>query len=146
LAVHLQPQAKAPGSVWSTRRTYLFLLAAPGDLIALQVPVVSRDNIRTPRRITGGRKLTALTEHWYRGAGVDGEPVEVFLGELFGGGAGGVDDANWIVAVENRDGQGTGPAGVCAGLREASWAGHHECGLGGAENELYGASVGGRKR
>ncbi len=72
--------------------------------------------------------------------------MEVFLGELFGGVAGGVDDANWVVLVENRDGQGAGPAGVGTGLGEATGTGHHEGGLGGAENELYGASVGGRER
>jgi hypothetical protein len=72
--------------------------------------------------------------------------VEVFLGELFGGVAGGVDDAHRVIPVEDWDGQGAGPAGVGAGLRKASGAGYYEGGLGGAENELYGASVGGRER
>ena len=72
--------------------------------------------------------------------------MEVFLGELFGGVAGGVDDAHRVIPVEDWDGQGAGPAGVGAGLGEASGAGHYEGGLGGAENELYGALVDGSER
>ncbi len=74
--------------------------------------------------------------------------MKVFLGELFGRVAGGVDDAHrpMIPAREDRDSQGARPAGVSTSLREAVRACHNEGGLGGAEHELYGASVGGGER
>src|SRR5215210_4695657 len=80
------------------------------------------------------------------GTGVSGEPVEVLVGKLFGGVAGGIDEAYRVFSVENRDSQRAGPAGIGAGLREASGTGHQEGGLGGAEPEFYGACVGARER
>ena len=45
-----------------------------------------------------------LVKDGARGAGVGGEPVEVFLGELFGGVAGGVYDTHWPIPVEDWNG------------------------------------------
>ena len=53
------------------------------------------------------------------GAGVGGQPVEVFVGKRFCGVAGCVDDADGVGVVEDRDGEGVRPAGVRAGLGKA---------------------------
>ncbi len=68
--------------------------------------------------------------------------MEVQLGELLGGEAGGVEDADGLVAVEDGDGQGASPAGVGASLGEPSGTGYHEGRLAGAEDHLYRAAVG----
>src|SRR5918998_718769 len=93
-----------------------------------------------------GDSYCCLTKDSIRGTGVGGEPVKVFFGELFGGVAGSVEDAYQAGTVEDRHGQGIRPAGVGAGLREASGTGHHEGRLGGAEHKLYGAFVSRRER
>ena len=71
--------------------------------------------------------------------------MEVLFGELFGRVAGSIDEAYRVFSVENRDSQRAVPAGIGAGLREASGTGQHEGGLGGTEHEFYGAFVGARE-
>ena len=74
--------------------------------------------------------------------------MKVFLGELFGRVAGGVDDAHrpMIPAREDRDGQGARPAGGGTSLREAVRACHNEGGLEGGEQKPHGASLGSGER
>ncbi len=72
--------------------------------------------------------------------------MEVFLGELLGGVAGGIDYAYGAFPVEGWDGQGVHPAGAGACLGKAPGPCSHDGGLGGAEHETYGALVGGRER
>ena len=57
-------------------------------------------------RLSGGAPLL-IVEDGGGGAGVGGEPVEVFFGELFGGVAGSVDDAHYYCAISSvEDGDG----------------------------------------
>lgn len=69
------------------------------------------------------------------GAGVGGQPVEVFVGKRFCGVAGCVDDADGMGVVEDRDGEGVLPAGVRACLWEPAGAGDGKGWLGCIEDE-----------
>ena len=60
-----------------------------------------------------------LAEDRRGGAGVGGEPVQVFFGEGFGGPTGGVDDADGLAVVEDGDGEGVASGRWC-GPAEAS--------------------------
>jgi hypothetical protein len=63
-------------------------------------------NVGPPRSIALGTSGVLATGEEGRGrAGVGGQPVQVFVVERFGGVAGGVDDADGVGPVGDRDGQ-----------------------------------------
>jgi hypothetical protein len=68
------------------------------------------------------------------GAGVGGQPVEVFVGKRFCGVAGCVDDADGVGVAEDRDGEGVLPAGVRACLGKPAGAGDGKRRLGCVED------------
>ena len=68
------------------------------------------------------------------GAGVGGQPVEVFVGKRFCGVAGCVDDADRVGVVEDRDSEGVLPAGVRTCLGKPAGAGDGKGRLGCVED------------
>jgi hypothetical protein len=84
-----------------------------------------------PKFVLGG----SSGEERSGGAGVGGQPVEIFVGKRFCGVAGCVDDADGLGVVEDRDGEGILPAGVRACLGEPAGAGDGKGRLGCIEDE-----------
>jgi hypothetical protein len=89
----------------------------------------------------GGGGLRLLLENLGGGAGIGGQPVEVFFRKRLRRVPGCEYDADGVIFVEDRDRQGVRPAGVRTGLRKAPGARHGQGGVGTLDNQVYHAPV-----